>query len=161
MEALREIFHHHAWATLALIDHCANLTPEQLQEAVPGTYGPIVPTLAHLVGADAGYLRHITGQQPDPRPDEQTGLAELRSRFESQAQRWEAVLDRVDTFEVTIPAEPDWPETPHAVNLVVVQAIHHGNDHRTQVCSTLGALGLPVPELSGWMYWLTAHPQGQ
>ena len=161
MDALREIFRHHAWATRTLIDRCASLTPAQLSEAVPGTYGPILPTLVHLVGADAGYLKHMTGELPDPRPGEGTGLPELRSRFESQSRRWEGVLDRLGRIEVTIPAEADWPETPHAANLVLVQAIHHGNDHRTQVCSTLGALGLTVPDLSGWEYWLTAHQQGR
>ena len=28
-----------------------------------------------------------------------------------------------------------------------------GNDHRTQICSTLGALELELPEIDGWDYW--------
>jgi uncharacterized damage-inducible protein DinB len=38
--------------------------------------------------------------------------------------------------------------------MLLIQAIHHGNDHRTQICSTLGALGEEVPELDGWRFWV-------
>jgi hypothetical protein len=37
--------------------------------------------------------------------------------------------------------------------MLLIQAIHHGNDHRTQICSTLGALELPLPEIDGWDFW--------
>ena len=42
----------------------------------------------------------------------------------------------------------------HAEGMLIVQAIQHGEEHRQQVCSTLGALGIDVPDLSGWEYWL-------
>jgi len=44
-----EAFAHHVWATLRLIDGC-ELSPEQLEAAVPGTYGSILETMRHLVG---------------------------------------------------------------------------------------------------------------
>jgi hypothetical protein len=37
--------------------------------------------------------------------------------------------------------------------MLLIQAIHHGNDHRTQICSTLGARDLPLPEIDGWDFW--------
>ena len=40
-----------------------------------------------------------------------------------------------------------------AESLLLNQALHHGNDHRTQVCSTLGALGLEVPDIDVWTYF--------
>lgn len=71
------------------------------------------------------------------------------------ADRWTAFLDRLNagTLDVTFPGRSDYPQTPHAEGLFLLQALHHGNDHRTQICSTLGALGLDVPELDGWTYW--------
>ena len=45
---------HHVWATERLIDACAALTPEQLDDAGPGTYGSILETLRHLVRPTAG-----------------------------------------------------------------------------------------------------------
>ncbi len=57
---LDDAFGHHVWATLTLMDTCATLTPEQLDASVPGTYGPIIDTMRHLVGADAAYLFRLT-----------------------------------------------------------------------------------------------------
>jgi uncharacterized damage-inducible protein DinB len=45
-------FAHHAWATIRLIDACAELDEQQLQHTVPGTRGPIIQTLAHIVDSD-------------------------------------------------------------------------------------------------------------
>jgi uncharacterized damage-inducible protein DinB len=154
MEPLRELFRHHAWATQALIDHCAALPPDALLASVPGTYGTIHGTLAHLVGADARYLSRLTGSPPAARPSDPPPLDRLRSQFTAQARRWEDIVDHVDDFDATIEARGDWPETPHARNLLLLQALHHGNDHRTHVCTVLGACGYPVPELDGWTYWL-------
>ena len=159
MDPLRELFHHHAWATLRLIDYCATLPPERLREVAPGTYGPILATLVHLVAADQRYLELLTGELPDPplREGTEPPFADLRSRFTAQARRWEAVLDRVGELDVTIPARGSRPATPHAEDLLFVQAIHHGNDHRTHVCTTLGAHGLEAPDIDGWAYWSTTH----
>ena len=155
MEPLRELFRHHAWATLALIDHCAGLPPEALQASVPGTAGTIHHTLVHLVAADGRYQRRFTGEAPDIQ--EGMPLDQLRRHFAEQARRWEQLLDRVDELDVTITAHADWPAAPHARNLLLLQALHHGNDHRTHVCTVLGAHGLDVPNLDGWEYWRVTY----
>ncbi|MEP7105780.1 MAG: hypothetical protein ABI838_08035, partial [Chloroflexota bacterium] len=78
---------------------------------------------------------------------------ELRADMERQAQGWRELLDRVDEVDVTFPEDPgEFPQIEHAVGLFLVQAVHHGNDHRTHICSILGAHGLKTPELSGWEY---------
>jgi len=163
MDPLRTMFRHHIWATRGLIDHCAGLPPERLQESVPGTMGTIHATLVHLVAADQRYLGRLTSEQADARVHESQepapAPAELRSAFAAQAKRWEAVLDRVDELDVTIPAQGDWPETPHAEDLLMLQAIYHGNDHRTQICTILGAHGFEVPDVAGWAYWASLRAQ--
>ncbi len=57
---LADAFEHHVWATLVVIDVCAALPPEQLETNAPGTYGPILDTLRHLVDADVSYLVPLT-----------------------------------------------------------------------------------------------------
>jgi hypothetical protein len=37
----------------------------------------------------------------------------------------------VDELDVTMPAREEWPETPHAEDLLFLKAIHHGSDHRS------------------------------
>jgi uncharacterized damage-inducible protein DinB len=162
MEPLREIFRHHFWATLKLIDACMELPPESLQITAPGTYGPILNTLVHLVGADQRYMKRLTGALPDSplREGELPTLTDLRTRFEAQIPRWEALLDRVDELDVTVEAHGDWPETRQAQNLLLVQAINHGNDHRTHICSVLTVLGVQAPDIDGWTYWADTYHKG-
>jgi len=155
LNPLEDLFAHHAWATRRLLDHCAGLTPQTLQASAPGTYGSILATLLHLVSADQRYLELLTGEVDEPRVREgmEPTFEVLASHFARQTERWRRVITRVDQIDVTLPARGAWPEMQHAGNLLIVQAINHGNDHRTQVCTILGALGLKVPSLDGWSYW--------
>lgn len=154
MDPLRTMFRHHAWATLRLIDHCDDLPSERLQESVPGTYGSVIATLIHLVAADQRYLRRMDGAEAQPLVQEgqPATLAELRDAMQTQAIRWEALVDRAPELDVTLPRREE-PDIPRAEDLLFLQAIHHGNDHRTQVCVVLGATGLEAPDLDGWHYW--------
>lgn len=38
------------------------------------------------------------------------------------------------------------------LGIVLVQALHHGNDHRTQICTVLGHHGIPFEEIDVWAY---------
>ena len=158
-DVLRAMFDHHVWATIALIDALEELPVERLDAEIPGTYGSMVATLNHLVDADSRYLVRLHAPTPPPaeahapRPP-----AALRSHIQRNAAQWGDTLDQLEagTLDATIDAYKDeYPRTAHAEGLLLLQAIHHGNDHRTQICSTLGALGLEVPELDGWEFWLT------
>ena len=156
MDPLRTFFQHHAWANLRLIDHCARLPAETLELTVPGTRGTIMITLVHLVGADQRYLRRMDGQEAGIRihESESPSLADVRAAAELQAARWEALVERAPELDVTMGAQGEFPEVLHAEDLLFLQAIHHGNEHRAHVCTILGATGLEAPDVSGWLYWL-------
>lgn len=159
MKPLQEMFHYHAWSTLTLMDYCSGLAAETLSTSVPGTFGPIMDTFIHLVAADQRYLQRLTDKplRTIIYEDNPVSLPELRQAFEAQMQLWESVLERVDQLDVTLPARGDWPETAHAQNLLLLQAIHHGNDHRTHICSALSILGLEPPDIDGWSYWFVTY----
>ena len=153
---LGTIVGHHVWATLGLLDRCVTLTPAELELTTPGTYGSIHATLAHLVAADRRYLCGITGaERVSWRVEDAPSIAALRAEGERQRAGWTAVLERIDEVDCTMPEiEGVYPRVEHAVGLFLVQAVHHGERHRGEVCSILGAHGLEVPELSGWDYIL-------
>ena len=155
MDPLDALFRHHSWATVRLIDHCAALPPDRLNATVPGTYGSIERTLIHLVGADQRYQHELDGEAPAIRIHERQGhsLAEVRAAAELQAARWTALVLRAPELDVRRRAYDEDPDSAHAEDLLFLQAIHHGNDHRTHVCTILGAHGLEVPDLSGWAFW--------
>jgi uncharacterized damage-inducible protein DinB len=159
-DIVRVMFDHHLWATSQLIDHLAGLPAERLDASVPGTYGSMIATLTHLVDADTRYLVRMRDPSPPPAEDRAgISLATLRDEMEKHLRRWGEVLDELERGELraAIRGRDDYPDTEDAEGMLLLQAVHHGNDHRTQICSTLGAIGEDVPELDGWEYWVSGR----
>ena len=149
---LGDAFAHHIWATERLIDACATLTPEQLVASVPGTFGPIVATLAHLVSSDGWYLSFFR-EQPAP-IDEQPNvtLADLRAAIAANGAVWSDILAADPDPEADLVERGDGWEFHQPAGLRLAQAIHHGTDHRSQVCTALTNLGIEPPEIDLWAY---------
>jgi uncharacterized damage-inducible protein DinB len=144
-----DAFAHHVWATLRLVDTCVELSPQQLETAVPGTYGSILDTLRHLIGSDAWDLYVATGDRASIVDEGDMTLSELRAAMESHGPAWsrllardldpDAVLDEVD--------DNDGYERHIAMGNQLAQVLHHGTDHRSQVCTALTALGVEPPHI--------------
>ncbi len=148
---LADAFAHHAWATLRLIDTCLGLTPEQLHAEVPGTFGPILPTMRHLVGADAAYLFAMTGGRRPIIDDGAMGLPELRAAMERNAAEWGTFLAQdLDPEAIVVRRRTDGSESHAPLGIRMAQAVHHGTDHRSQVCTILTTLGVEPPAIDAW-----------
>ena len=156
MDALSEAFQHHFWATEKLIRHLRSLPEAALSASTEGVYGEVLATLSHMLAADGRYLSYLEGDQPLPRtgPDPTLPLDQLAEQLRDQAVRWRQLLPGIGEVDITLPARGERPELAHATNLLVVQALHHGNDHRTQICSVLSSNGYESPSLDVWSYWL-------
>jgi uncharacterized damage-inducible protein DinB len=155
-DVVRSMFEHHFWATRTLIDHLERLPTERLDQEIAGTYGPILKTLTHLVDADGRYLQRMAGVPWTPYVDRgAVPLETLRADLADHEVRWRAFLERLDagTLRAEIVGHDGDPDIPDGEGVLLLQAIQHGNDHRTHVCSTLGALDEEVPDLDGWTYW--------
>ena len=85
---MADAFAHHVWATLRVIDECLALNPEQLETAVPGTYGSILDTMRHTVGADSSYLFVLSGGLTPLIDEDQMDLPELRKVIEGNGVAW-------------------------------------------------------------------------
>jgi uncharacterized damage-inducible protein DinB len=145
-------FAHHVWATRRLIDACLPLTPEQLETTVPGTYGSILQTQRHLVGSDSWYLFDITGD-PNRRIDEHAmDLQELRAAITADGAAWSRFLaQELDPDSViTEVDESDGFERDATIGIRLAQALHHGTDHRSQICTALTTLGVEPPSIDVW-----------
>jgi uncharacterized damage-inducible protein DinB len=152
---LADAFAHHAWATMRLIDTCLTLTPEQLAFGVPGAYGSILATLRHVVGADRSYLSVLSGGQVPRIDEEQMSLAGLRTAMEAHGPAWAAVLATdLDADAVLVRHRDDGSESHAPTGIRLAQALHHGTDHRSQVCTALTALGVDPPAIDVWDFAL-------
>ena len=150
---LADAFGHHIWATLRVIDACAALPPEQLQTTVPGTFGSILDTLRHLVGADRSYLALLSGgavDRIDDATEEAMDLPSLRAALVENGPVWATVLtgDLYPDKMLTRYREDGASSAPLGIRLA--QVIHHGTDHRSQICTALTTLGVTPPEIDVW-----------
>lgn len=151
--SLADAFEHHVWATLQIIDTCELLPSEQLDTTVPGTYGSIIETLRHLVGADAGYLHVLTDGRTALIDEDTMNLAQLRAAMEAHAEAWASVLSEDGDPETVVVRRRDDGSEAHApLGVRLAQAVHHGTDHRSQVCTALTTLGVTPPEIDVWAY---------
>jgi uncharacterized damage-inducible protein DinB len=149
---LNDAFAHHSWATLELIDACDSLDEHQQRTGTPGVYGSIIETMRHLVGSDCSYLRVTSGGHPDFAADD-ADMAALRREMEAHASAWTELLGRdLDGDQWLVRHRPDGSETHATVGIRLAQALHHGTDHRSQVCTILTNLGVEPRAIDVWDY---------
>jgi uncharacterized damage-inducible protein DinB len=150
---LDDAFAHHVWATVRLIDACLPLTPEQLATSVPGTYGSIIQTLRHLVDGDGFYLYGLTGDLAHGIDTEHLDLRELQSAIKTNSAAWSQLLAQTpDPDAITLELDDDGFERRATVGIRFAQALHHGTDHRSQICTALTSLGVEPPIIDVWEF---------
>ncbi len=150
---LTDAFAHHVWATRRILDACDQLTDEQLATTVPGTYGSVLDTIRHLVGADCGYLVVTAGVEDALVDEDSMSLAELRPVMERNGAAWSRFLETdFDPNTVLVRRRDDGSETHAPIGIRLAQVIHHGTDHRSQVCTALTLLGIEPPFIDVWDY---------
>jgi uncharacterized damage-inducible protein DinB len=156
-EALLEAFRHNAWATRQLLACCRDLSEERLTAPGAGTYGGILATFNHIVRADAGYLRRLTGSAPGWLDrDESADVEQLEERVAETEPLWERFLSEPIDAERLIIVDREANEVRAGV--FVAQALHHGNAHREQICAILTGFGIEPPDVQAWGYaWATGR----
>jgi len=149
---LIEAFRYNRWANLHLLDVCAGLSDDQLQLTAPGTYGTIAATFVHLVSAEQRYLRRFgIGEPRINERDAFPGLAILREHAARNGDELIEVAARIKPDEA-IEEKRDRGVFRLELGVVLLQAMHHGNDHRTHVCTILGQHGIEYGDMDVWAY---------
>ena len=147
-----EAFRYHRWANLHLLGVCAGLKEDQLDLTSPGTYGTVRATLLHLIGAEQGYIQRLGGSERRLTRDSAfPGVDALRMEAERSADELIALAQRIEADDEF---EADFQDGRYRLKkgVVLLQALHHGNDHRTHICTILGAHGLAYGDMDVWAY---------
>ena len=147
---LGHVLRHNTWANLTLLDFCREVDPAILDMTARGTYGTVYGTLQHLIGAQQWYVQLITGEllgerirRADRRSiDELIAVARATGERSLRIGESEDPDRRVDMNE----------GRASTVGVILAQLIHHGNEHRTQATTILGANSVQPPPISGWGY---------
>jgi uncharacterized damage-inducible protein DinB len=147
---LEHVLRHNTWANLTLLDFCREVDPATLDMTARGTYGSVYGTLQHLIGAQQWYVQLITGDV----------LGERIRRTERRSVDELITVARATGERLLLIAETEDPNRRIEMNdcrmstvgVIVAQLVHHGNEHRTQATTILGANGVEPPPISGWGY---------
>jgi len=150
---LTTLFGHNAWATLKLLDFCAGLNDAQLDATAIGGFGSIRDTLQHIVGAEVSYVERVNGKLPaKPLAPNQFPPFEVLK----DAVRWAgdellqlALSARNDT---SVRQRPPRQRIEYKLASLMVQALSHSTEHRTQISAIITQLGMEPPDMSGWQY---------
>ena len=152
--ALADAFGHHVWATQRLIETCEPLSAEQLATPIAGTYGSIIDTLRHLVAADRSYLTLLSDELADV-DEASLNLPAMRDVMAENDPVWQAVVAEPDVEDDVVRHRDDGSESHAPLGIRLAQVIHHGTDHRSQVCTGLTGLGITPPDIDVWDYGRT------
>jgi uncharacterized damage-inducible protein DinB len=153
---LEAAFAHHVWATSRVIDACLDLSVEELETSVPGTRGPLLETLRHLVLTDVEELFFVTGNVAFDIDEEHVSLPDARVIMERNGSGWADYISRsLDPDAMVLEVDKtDGYQRWAPVGFRLAQALHHGTDHRSQVCTALTTLGVEPPEIDVYDFGL-------
>jgi uncharacterized damage-inducible protein DinB len=163
---LEDAFRHHIWATLQVLDACAALDEGQLATTVPGTYGSVIHTLRHIVDGDVFYLNVLRGGEPEPFDKVGADTPTMRSIIDAHGPVWQRLVagDLDPAVDVVELEDGGW-ETHAPLGIRLAQALYHGTDHRSQVCTALTSIGIEPPNVEVWeisrrdgLYYTIASP---
>jgi uncharacterized damage-inducible protein DinB len=152
---LADFFKHHLWANLRVLEACARLSDAQLDATTTGAFGSVRQTLMHIFASEEGYVHRFTGTFPTPRLDEGApfaGFDELRQRAKRSGEELLAIAEQWEASQVLqLSYQGQSYEVPAI--FVLLQAVNHATDHRSQVATLLSQQEVTPPELDGWAYY--------
>jgi uncharacterized damage-inducible protein DinB len=148
---LADAFAHHVWASIQVLDACAALDDAQLATTMPGTYGSILETIRHLVDGDVFYLNVLHGGEPVPFDKDASDIPTLRAVMAGHEAAWQALIaGDLDPATVVVEHEDSGFDTHAPLGIRLAQALYHGTDHRSQVCTALTSIGVEPPGVEVW-----------
>jgi uncharacterized damage-inducible protein DinB len=73
--------------------------------------------------------------------------------MEANAASWSRILEEDrDPDAVVVGHNDDGSVTRAATSIRLAQVLHHGTDHRSQLCTALTTLGVEPPNIDVWAY---------
>ena len=149
---LPDFFKYNLWANLRLLDACEHLSDAQLDATATGTFGSVRETLMHLFAAEEGYARALSETSPTPLLKEFTTFPGLDLLWQRAERSGEALIKVAEQGDLSQVLHLDGGTYDAPAIIVVIQAINHAIDHRSQISTLLSQQGIEPPDLDGWSY---------
>jgi uncharacterized damage-inducible protein DinB len=163
LETLRELYAFNRWANAKTLESVRQLTTEEYERTIGGSFGSVRGTLVHLYGADWVWLERFHGRSPRAMPE-----GDALSTLEGLAPKWLEVQDARDAFLATVTPERlagplsyagfDGKSFTRVLGGALFHVANHGTYHRGQIATLLRQLG-KAPASTDFTRWLDARAQ--
>jgi len=154
-----ELFQYNHWANQELMVICMGLSDEIITANIPGSYGSIHDTFAHILKAEISFLKRIHGVYPEPdfKWEDNPSLPQMAA-YEATLNK--ALLDTLQHVPATqnVHEEGDGWTFDYQTRLIFMSVVYHGIAHRTDITTALNNKGISLPELDVWGY-CSAYPE--
>lgn len=157
IEELRSLYDFNRWANVHFLDALDELSDEEFERELGGSFPSVASTLLHLLGAEWVWLARWKGSSPTSFPDA-TGLgsvAAVRGRWDRLWQEQREYLDTLDE-EAVLAELPyvrmDGSRHVQPLHEQLRHVVNHGTYHRGQLAMMLRMLGRvpPTTDLARW-----------
>ncbi|HYP41129.1 MAG TPA: DinB family protein [Chloroflexia bacterium] len=151
LDMLRTLFDYSIWARDKMLAAIETLEESQLRDVEKtGVYGSIYDTLAHLAVSEWLWLQRCMGESPLklPKGEDFAGLSALvdwwNDTHAEAVQYLNSITEGDLSRELTYMA-PDGKERTRKMWHMLLQIPNHQTEHRAQIGTMLGQLGVEVP----------------
>ena len=80
-------------------------------------------------------------------------LPDLRAAMEADGAAWSSLIGQdLDPDKVVVRHREDGTDSLAPLGVRLAQALHHGTDHRSQICTALTTIGIEPPAIDVWDY---------
>jgi uncharacterized damage-inducible protein DinB len=145
---IKQLVAFNQWANQSFFDALNHLPAEQYGRDMRSSHGGIRGTLAHLIGAEKGWLsrwRQRPGTAADLR--QFTSLTELRTYWESVCAEMARLLDSLDDqrLQGTLTTQSMSGLVTVTYWQMIQHVVDHSSYHRGQIVTMLRQLGVTPP----------------
>jgi uncharacterized damage-inducible protein DinB len=151
---LAEMFRYNTWANRELFEACRSLTEEQLDKQIQGISGSVRELLMHIAGGQQTFILRTKGRQREGelgRQSDWPGIERVIHIVASTSEELIAIADQLkEDEEVGLSYQGKTYRYPK--RFLLVHAMEHSAEHRTEVKIALSQLGNETPDLDGWYY---------
>jgi uncharacterized damage-inducible protein DinB len=147
-------FAYNRWANQRLLKAAGELSAEELNREIGGSFGTIKGVLRHLLWGERGWLRYWREGTfpPDLSPADLPDLPSIVAGWKSHDEEKAAFIRELTDEKLRAPCPVD--DDPYVLAELIQNILVHSTHHRGQVVHMLRQLGKTPPE-TGFRHFLT------
>lgn len=156
VQDVRTLFAYNHWANRQMLKAVRELSSEELDRDLGGSFGSIRGTLRHLLWGERGWLQYWRESSfpPDLTPADLRDLPSIVAAWESHEEEKDAFVRQLTDSKLSEPISVD--DDAYVLGELIQHVLNHSTHHRGQVVHMLRQLGRTPPQ-SGFRRFLSEN----